>query len=210
MAFLPRVDHLVYAATDLDRGVAEIEALLGVRAAPGGPHPGGGTRNALIALGELTYLEIIAPDPDQPAPDGPRVFGVDELRGPRLSAWAMRAADLARLRENAVREGTPLGTVRDGSRVRPDGVRLAWRFTDPRVRIADGLVPFFIDWGTSPHPAASAPHAGTLVSLRAEHPEPAPVRRMLESLGIEMAVERGAAAALIATIDTPRGRVELR
>ena len=39
---LPRVDHLVYATPDLDSGVEEIEKLLGVRATPGGQHPGRG------------------------------------------------------------------------------------------------------------------------------------------------------------------------
>jgi dipeptidyl aminopeptidase/acylaminoacyl peptidase len=46
-----RVDHLVYITPDLNRGIEEIEKLLGVRATPGGQHIGYGTRNALIALG---------------------------------------------------------------------------------------------------------------------------------------------------------------
>jgi hypothetical protein len=53
---LERVDHLVYATADLDRGVAEIELLLGIRASPGGRHPAWGTRNALVALGSMSYL----------------------------------------------------------------------------------------------------------------------------------------------------------
>ena len=87
---LARVDHLVYAAADLDRGIEEIEKLLGVRAAIGGRHPGRGTRNALIALGPETYLEIIAPDPDQPAPASARSFGLDAVEKSRLVTWAAK------------------------------------------------------------------------------------------------------------------------
>ena len=57
------IDHLVYATPDLDLGIDTIERLLGVRATPGGQHLGAGTRNALVALGPGTYLEIVGPDP---------------------------------------------------------------------------------------------------------------------------------------------------
>ena len=47
----------------------------------------------------------------------------------------------------------------DRTRARPDGVVLAWRYTDPGVVLEDRLIPYFIDWGTSPHPAATAARA---------------------------------------------------
>jgi hypothetical protein len=207
---LARVDHLVYAATDLNRGVEEIEKLLGVRATPGGQHPGRGTRNALISLGPTVYLEIIAPDPEQSNPITPRPFGIDGLKESRLVAWAAKGVDLERLRNEATRKGTPLGEVMSGSRRRPDGVLLSWRYTDPRTVLADGLVPFFIDWGQSPHPARTAAQGASLITLRAEHPDAQRVQRLLQELGLDLPVRSGAKPALVALIDSPRGRVELR
>jgi hypothetical protein len=208
--FLSKVDHLVYATPDLNRGVEEIEKLLGVRATPGGQHPGLGTRNALIALGPTTYLEIIAPDPEQPPPAKPRPFGIDSLKESRLVAWFVKSDDLQRLRAEALGKGVRLGEVRSGSRRRPDGVQLSWQFTDPSVLVADGIIPLFIDWGESSHPAHTAAKGATLVSLRAQHPDVQGVRGMLRDLGIDLPVSQGQSPMLMAIIEGPRGRVELR
>ena len=85
-----------------------------------------------------------------------------------------------------------------------------WKFTDPHVVVAGGLVPFFIDWGASPHPAASAPGGASLSALRGEHPNPAGAAALLRSLGLELPVTKGPRPALIAVLDTPRGLIELR
>ena len=122
---LDRVDHLVYGTTELERGVAEIADLLDVLPIPGGRHPGKGTRNALIALGPRSYLEIIARDPDQPEPPQPRTFGIDALTSSRLVTWAAAGQHLGRLRDDALRAGVPLGAVRPASRERTDGVLLS-------------------------------------------------------------------------------------
>jgi hypothetical protein len=207
---LARVDHLVYATPDLNRGIDEVERLLGIRASAGGQHLGLGTRNALVALRPRTYLEIIAPDAGQPPPSTPRPFGLDALKRSRLVAWAASGHDLEQLRTDAARHGVELGKVLAGSRQRPDGVLLSWKFTDPWFVVADGIVPFLIDWGPPSHPALTAAKGATLVALRAEHPDADGVRDLLRGIGLELSVESGSAPALIAVIDCPRGRVELR
>jgi len=207
---LGRIDHLVYATPDLTTGVRQIEALLGVRATPGGQHPGEGTRNALVALGPTSYLEIIGPDPEQPAPPGPRKFRIDDLKESRLVTWAAKGTNLPQFVADARRRGVPVGDVIPGSRRTPAGVLLSWHISNQRAMVADGLVPFFIDWGNTPHPAGSAAGGATLIALRAEHPEPEHVRRMLGELGLALPVAKGAKPSLVATIAGTRGRVDLR
>lgn len=207
---LSRIDHLVYATPDLNAGIERIEKLFGVRATPGGAHPGRGTRNALVALGPRRYLEIIGPDPEQSTPSEPRPFGIDGLSEPRLATWAANETDLPRLVQEAAQHGITLGAVMPGSRKRPDGLLLTWQYTNPRVVVADGVVPFFINWGTTPHPSESAAKGAELIGLSAEHPNPDLVKATLTALGVGLPLQKGPKPALSATITGPRGRVELR
>jgi hypothetical protein len=206
----PRVDHLVYAAPALEPAVAALERRLGVRAIPGGRHPDEGTWNAIIPLGPAVYLEIVAPDPTQPSLSRPRWFGIDTLREPRLVTWAAKSSRLEELVVAARGVGLPIGPVRSGSRRRPDGTVLTWRLTDPLTLVADGIVPFFIDWGATPHPAGAAPNKATLVGFRAEHPDGDRIGAQLLQLGVNLELRIGPHAALVATLETPRGQVELR
>src|SRR5262245_35503170 len=208
--YLAQVDHLLYATPDLDLGIARIENLLGVRAAIGGQHLGFGTRNALLALGPLIYLEIIGPDPAQPKPAGPRRFGIDDLKEPKLIGWVSVATQLDALVVRARAQGIALGDALSGSRKRPDGTDLTFGYTDPSAVIEHRLVPYFMDWGSSPHPATTAPPGARLVALRAEHPDPVRIQGMLRTLSLDLPVTRGPQPMIIATIEGRNGRVELR
>ena len=149
-------------------------------------------------------------DPDQPKPSGPRRFGIDGLEAPKLLTWVAKGTDLEVFLDRARRAGVKLGDVISGSRRRPDGVVLSWRYTDPNAAVADRLVPYFIDWGTSPHPAVTAAKGASLVELRAEHPDAQRVQQMLRQLGLDLRVQAGPKPALVAIIDGPKGRVSLR
>jgi len=206
---ITRFDHLVIAVRDLDIASERFRAL-GFEVRPGGEHPGQGTRNALIALGPAAYLEIIGPDPDQPRPAGGRRFGIDDLKAPHLLTWVAKGKSLETFAGDAKAHGVDLGAVIPGSRKRPDGVVLSWTYTDPQVVLANRLIPYFIDWGASPHPSATAAKGVTLVSLRAEHPDAGRVQAVLKQLGLELTVTKGPKPSLIATFNSPKGQVVLK
>ena len=203
------VDHLVYAAPSLDAGVEAMAERLGVTAAYGGKHIGIGTHNALLSLGRSVYLEIIAPDPDQPRPTEPLPFGLGELHEPGLATWALAVTEIESRAQSARDAGYDPGPVILMTRALPEGGELRWRLCLRRPAAGDGLVPFLIQWEPGPHPSASSPGGCTLTDLTAEHPRPDDVSRMTSALGVDLPVAEAARAALIATIEGPRGTVVL-
>ena len=203
-----RIDHLIFAVPELEDGVAELEARFGVRAEGGGQHVGRGTHNKLLALGPITYLEVIAPDPAQPEPPGPRPYGVGGAVRRGLVGWAVACDDIALAVDQARTGGFDPGDVIEGHRRTADGTTLRWRSTS-NAGAAD-VVPFLISWGDTPHPAASAPRGLRLESLRVEHPDPDSIVRALRALGSTIPVIRADHAALVAHVVGPTGRGTLR
>ena len=206
-----QIDHLIYGAPDLSAAVADLEDRFGVRAQAGGRHPGLGTHNALLALGPRTYLEIIAPDPDQPEPSARRPFAVGDLARGALVSWALTCDDIDQAVAAARSRGYDPGEIADGQRIASAGTVLRWRATGSAR--AGGLVPFLISWGDTEHPARSAPPGLSLESLRIEHPEPASLTPALTALGAGpdvIPVAPAAAPALVATLSGPAGPQVLR
>jgi hypothetical protein len=204
------LDHLIVAGPDLAEATDYVESLLGVRATPGGRHLGVGTRNVLVGLGPDAYIEIIGPDPDQPAPPRPRWFGIDALTGPRLVGWAARAGDLARAVATARAAGLDLGAVASGGRVRPDGSELTWMATDPRSERCGGVLPFLMDWGRSVHPSSALVSGCGLAGLRGIHPQVDAVRAVADALGLPIELSSGPEPRLEADILAASGTVILR
>ena len=203
------MDHLVFAAPDLDEGVRHIETHLGVATSPGGRHAGHGTKNRLVGLGPKSYMEVVGVDLDQPEPNRERWFGLDTLNAPRLVTWCVAVSDLNDLIVRAKLVGLDLGESKKGSRRREDGALLEWQMTDPWAERAGGIIPFFIDWGDTDHPGISLPCSSSFCGIRAEHPDPHRVKQWCMALELDIEVSRGDHARLIATLKTPKGLVEI-
>jgi hypothetical protein len=200
-----RLDHLVVATPDLAGTVRDFGQLIGVMPSEGGRHPAWGTRNALLALGPRMYLEVMGPDDDRPTPQS-LPFNIESLDRPRLVTWS---AGRSAYRSSAGRRlGIELGSIQPGSRRRPDGSTLTWTMTDLTMPREGGIVPYFINWGDSGHPAQSAPIGCSLERVWAEHPEPSRVKRILVSLGLDLPIDLGDQPRLLAKIAGPRGTIE--
>jgi Glyoxalase-like domain len=201
----PLLDHFILGCDDLDRGIDFVEKHTGVRAAFGGIHPGRGTRNALLSLGERKYLEIMATDPAQHVtPQIPRLL---ELKEPRIVGWAVHPADVTQLAARLREAGVAITDPQPGSRQRPDGKVLHWKsltLNDDH----DGLLPFFIEWSAdSLHPSADAPKGCRLVHFGAVTPQPDDLAKLATILQIDLPISRGDKPGLQATIVGPKGEL---
>jgi hypothetical protein len=209
-----QLDHILLGCDDLDRGINFVKQGTGVRPAIGGVHPGRGTRNALLSLGERRYLEVIAPDPNQEQNHVEQfalktLAHLKELSSPHLIGWAAHPGDLekfsARLRDAGIAFLGPW----PGSRQRPDGKLLQWKSLNLKDD-QDGLLPFFIEWSAdSIHPAADAPKGCRLARFGVVTPNPVPLNKIIDLLQIDIPVSPGDNAALQASIVGPKGELTL-
>ena len=205
-----RIDHLIVAADSLEQGQIYLRERLGVELAPGGRHAAMATHNRLMRLGDELYLELIAIAPAAAPPQRPRWFGLDAAttraalrREPRLVTWAINTPDIHRLVAGCDFD------VGDPTRLERDA--LAWdiALTDDGRLLADGLLPYVLQWHSQPHPAGAMADRGCrLRRLALYHNRPGWLRERLVQLGVEHLVEiealpDDAAPFIAATIDTP-------
>jgi hypothetical protein len=206
----PPLDHLVFAVLDLERSVEAFSDRLGAAPSLGGRHESVGTHNAILPVRGGSYVELMAPDPSNPDPPLGLPFGLATLTQPRLVTWAVGTRDIGAAVKRAQTAGYDPGRVVDLARDTPEGERLTWRLTVRREPIADGLVPFLIDWGSTPHPSGTSEPLCRVEGFRAEHPDPESVRVLLRALDVSLDVERGSQPRLHARIVGPGGSIELR
>ena len=177
------IDHLVVAARTLDEGARWVEARLGVAPVAGGKHPLMGTHNRLLGLGPRVYLEVIAIDPEAPAPGRARWYALDSPeiierleQGPALIHWVERT-----------------DAIEEDARCSPDGIEVLavsrgpyrWRIGIPADGHlpGEGSLPTLIQWEGDAHPADALPESGCRL-LELEAPEGAPRARIETPHGV--------------------------
>lgn len=202
------IDHITIVSPSLAEGGALVHALLGVHPQQGGEHPRMGTHNLLLPLGESVFLEVIAINPNAPAPLRPRWFALDRLppdSKPCLGCWVARTGNI-----HASLAASPehLGVAEPMSRG-----ALEWLISIPSDGSLPlgGTAPALIQWQTDRHPAKGMQDKGCrLVKLELLHPEPQRLNAIIDSLqfpesGTMLCVSEAATPGLVAHIDTPHG-----
>ncbi len=136
-----RLDHAVFAVGDLDAAAERWRRDHGLDSTPSGRHPGWGTANRIVPLGEA-YLELIAavePGAAERSAFGRSVVSTAAGGGGWL-AWVVRTDDLD---GDAARLGLE---VTRGRREREDGSVLGWRSAGLEDAKRTPSLPFFISW----------------------------------------------------------------
>jgi hypothetical protein len=215
------LDHVLVAVRDLTEAASRFESAYGLRALPGGRHPGVGTANMIIPLG-TAYLELIAVvDPAEAgrAPTSRRVTRA-VAEGRTFATWAVRTDNLDALRDHISAAGVALPDPTAGARERPDGVTLRWRTQFLVPAGEEGVLPFVIEWLVPPgmHPAEAAvdhpSRARGIQSVRLGDPDPASASRRLHALlgdALNVAVETARTSGVLAVeVDAPGGTTVIR
>jgi catechol 2,3-dioxygenase-like lactoylglutathione lyase family enzyme len=203
----PLLDHVILGCNDLERGIAFVEEHTGVRAAFGGVHPGRGTQNALVSLGERRYLEIIAPDPKQP--EVKQYTAIRSMTTPGLIGWAAHPGDIEVFAKRLRDAGIAMEAARAGSRSRPDGRVLTWK----SVALSDdakGLLPFFIEWGAeSIHPSKDSPAGCRQAKFTLVSPDADALTKLVRLMGIDVSIEKGNVSRLSALFVGLKGQLDM-
>lgn len=202
-------DHLVVVCADLDQGAAWVQTALGVAVVPGGRHATMGTHNRLARVGPRAYLEIIAIDPDAPAPNRPRWFNLDvpgvrerAAGSPFVATWVVRTDDITSTVNLVPQLGDVLSLTRGPHR---------WRIAVPPDGGLpfDGVLPAVIQWDGDAHPADSLPDVGcSLVGVSLTHPMANEASSLLERFGVAGSIDvQPGAPAVQVRLRTPDGVV---
>ncbi len=190
------LDHIILYTGSLAQGSATFARLTGVTPTWGGQHPGRGTQNALVSLGQGRYLELLAPTVD--------TVPVEPLG---LVGWAIHTSDITALRQRLGTEGIALADPAPGSRRQPDGGLLTWT-TAALPGVDSPNAPFFIEWGRQvAHPSTTTPTGCTLTEFLITEPDPTGLSGLVRLLGLAVVVRAGPERSASVTLQCPRGTV---
>jgi len=201
-----QVDHILLGIDDLARGMEQFEKLTGVRPVQGGKHPRG-THNALVSLGDGTYLEILALQPDVTPPKD--YEDLKQLHTLTPIGWAVSSKDSAQLRNRLTAAGMAVTESSEGSRTTPAGTTLSWQTFGLEDEFDEA--PFFIVWSPqSAHPSTTSPTGCKLQHWRVAGPHSKNLEQLRSALDLRVDVAEAKSTALRLSLQCPKGAVQFQ
>jgi Glyoxalase-like domain len=203
------LSQVIVGVRDLDDATNRFR-LLGFEVLDGGVHPGLGTANRLIPLG-AQYIELLGVTSPEQARDSE--YGRALIRATAdsdcLVRWSLRTDVIDNV---AARLG--IG-VEHRRRVRPDGELLTWRAAGLDLALADGTLPFFMQWDhDEQYPgvmaAAHTNGACRIAALAVTPRNPARFRDWTQDADVPLRIHNGPAPGLWSVaVETDQGELTI-
>lgn len=150
----------------------------------GGQHPQWGTQNALLSLGQNSYLEVIAPIPGQSTKYP--FNSIPYFSTPKWLTWAARTEDILAVKNTLDSMNIKHSDIIPGTRIKPNGQTLRWKLLFPENNYA-GIFPFFIEWESRwLHPSITCPSGLSLLTWELGHPEYDKINTCFGALNVDI------------------------
>jgi hypothetical protein len=198
------LSQVIYGVQDLNAATRQIESR-GFTVIDGGRHPGLGTANRIVPLGDA-YFELLGVVDKQEAQRNP--YGSALLQqtqhGNRLVRWSLRTDVIDEVaRERGL-------TPEKRSRLRPDGTLLTWRAAGLSLSLAEGWLPFFMQWDDPAQfpgnlPARHAVQPQGIAWLEITPKDPAQLNQWLGTAQVPLRLVDGTPGIHRVGISTPEG-----
>jgi hypothetical protein len=202
------IGQVILGTRDLDAAAATLRAE-GFTVLDGGVHPGLGTANRIVPLGNA-YLEVlgVVDAVEARAQEYGRALLRETERGDRFVRWSIRTEQIE---VDAARVGT---APEHRSRRRPDGSLLEWQAAGLDAALAEPWLPFFMQWragdfpGSTPvqHPLGRC----SLAWIEISTPDPPRLAPYTADRELPLRVVDGEPGIHAAAIATPAGERVLR
>ena len=181
-----KIDHIVVGAETLEQGMSSLHDVLGVTLPKASKHEAMSTHNCVAPVGNESFIEILAIDPEAPEPGRTRWFDMDNpqvqarfKKNPCAYHWVVGTSDLNAVVANSPIEMGEIVTFTRGDR--------SWRLNIPKdgTLSENGLIPTFIEWSPGAHPSTGMADLGLMLEeVVLTHPDPAELKKTLEALGV--------------------------
>ena len=181
------LDHVVLGTCDLEKAMADLEAMTGIKPIGVTSMNGLGTKKAQVAFENCAYLEIIGPDPKQAStPLSEKLQNFEEGKIAPIH-FAVRSTRCKSRKES---DWSKFDVDKITMVARDQGMPWNWDLYILAGHEEAGLIPHFVQWSDEKHPAAKLPIVGSLDWVGVRAPSDSSVHKLLDGIS-GVAVESG-------------------